>query len=71
MELIICILPYFFMLFSYIILSLTSYVSKSKVFFYLAILVVMLFVGFKDIILPGFQTLCYSIRKYWKYWRSL
>jgi len=52
MELIICILPYFLMLFSYIILSLTSYVSKSRVLFYLAILVVMLFVGFKDIILP-------------------
>lgn len=52
MELIICILSYFLMIFSYIILSLPSYVSKSRVFFYLTILVIMLFVGFKDIILP-------------------
>jgi len=47
------------MLFSYSILSLTSYVSKSRGFFYLAILTVILFVGFKDIMSPDFE--CYAV----------
>ncbi len=55
MELITGTLPYFFILFSYIVLSLTSYVSKSKVFFYLALIVIILFVGFKDIMSPDFE----------------
>lgn len=55
MELITGILPYFFILFSYIVLSLTSYVSKSRVFFYLALIIIILFVGFKDIMSPDFE----------------
>ncbi|WP_299229703.1 EpsG family protein [Sulfurihydrogenibium sp.] len=55
MESVIGILPYFIMLFSYSILSLTSYFSKSRVFFYLAILIIILFVGFKDIMSPDFE----------------
>jgi transmembrane protein EpsG len=58
-EFVISILPYFIMLFNYIILSLTSYVSKSRVFFYLAILIIILFVGFKDIMSPDFERYAY------------
>jgi len=59
-EFVISILPYFIVLFSYSILSLTSYVSKSRVFFYLAILIIILFVGFKDIMSPDFERYAYN-----------
>ena len=55
MELITGILPYFFILFSYIVLSLISYVSKARVFFYLALIIIILFVGFKDIMSPDLE----------------
>jgi len=60
MESVIGILPYFIMVFSYSILSLTSYFSKSRVFFYLAILIIILFVGFKDIMSPDFERYAYT-----------
>jgi len=60
MESVIGILPYFIMVFSYSILSLTSYLSKSRVFFYLAILIIILFVGFKDIMSPDFERYAYT-----------
>lgn len=49
------ILPYIYLILIYFLLSFTSYVSRNKIFFYLAILFVLIFVGFKDIMTPDFE----------------
>jgi len=49
------IFPYLYLLLSYLLFSALSHFSRTKIFFYLSISLVLIFVGFKDIMSPDFE----------------
>ena len=59
-EMIYGIFPYIWLIFIYIISTLTSYLSKNKLFFYLSTIIIVIFVGFKDVMTPDFERYAFT-----------
>jgi len=54
-ELVYGLFPYVGLLLIFTLSTLSSYLSKTKIFFYFSVLMVLFFVGFKDILSPDFE----------------